>query len=239
MNAYLNPGLMGVIGAPTFPMLRDATQRTFFEILEIEEIRFTHRKVENAIVLTDNGSYIAFRSLDSVERLRGTNLAWFGVDELTYAKPDAWSRLEGRLRDTRAYRRCGFAAWTPKGFDESGNGSSTNPAPITPPYKLPRARIITSPRPAFTTRCSAATNAACTSRTSRGSIWRSTVAGSTTLSTFQQNVRPLTYNPLAPLCWSLDFNVDPMSSLIAQIEDRTTSQDVMMGHRTCALECSR
>jgi hypothetical protein len=24
------------------------------------------------------------------------HLAWFGVDELTYAKPDAWSRLEGR-----------------------------------------------------------------------------------------------------------------------------------------------
>ena len=68
-NAYLNPGLMGVIGAPTFPMLRDATQRTFFEILEIEEIAFTHRKAENAIVLTDNGSYIAFRSLDSFERL--------------------------------------------------------------------------------------------------------------------------------------------------------------------------
>jgi len=125
----LNPGLMGVIGAPTYPMLRDATQRTFFEILEIEEIAFTHRKAENAIVLTDNGSYIAFRSLDSFERLRGTNLAWFGVDELTYAKPDAWSRLEGRLRDSRAYRRCGFAAWTPKGFDRVWERFIEKPGP--------------------------------------------------------------------------------------------------------------
>src|SRR5260370_32088655 len=53
-NAYLNPGLMGLVGAPTYPMLRDATQRTLFEILEMEQIRHTHRKAENAIVLTDN-----------------------------------------------------------------------------------------------------------------------------------------------------------------------------------------
>jgi hypothetical protein len=42
-NACLNPGLMGLVGAPTFPMLRDA-QRTFFEILDREQIGFTHRK---------------------------------------------------------------------------------------------------------------------------------------------------------------------------------------------------
>src|SRR5260370_23186433 len=72
INAYLNPGLMGLVGAPTFPMLRDATQRTFFEILEIEKIRFTHLKGENKIVLTDNGSNIAVRSLDSFEPLRCT-----------------------------------------------------------------------------------------------------------------------------------------------------------------------
>ena len=67
--------------------------------------------------------------MDSFERLRGTNLAWFGVDELTYAKPDAWSRLEGRLRDSRAFRRCGFAAWTPKGFDEVWERFIDQPGP--------------------------------------------------------------------------------------------------------------
>src|ERR1700704_216122 len=51
----------------------------------------------------------------------------------------------------------------------------------------------------------------------------------------QQNVRPLPYNPLAPLCWSLDFNVDPMSSLIAQMEDHTTRQDAIMGYRNVRL----
>src|SRR5260370_15768673 len=50
-----------------------------------------------------------------------------------------------------------------------------------------------------------------------------------------QNVQPLTYDPLAPLCWSPHFNVDPMCSIIAQIEDRTTRADVMMGHRAVRL----
>jgi len=31
--SYLNPGRLGLMGAPTYPMLRDATQATLFEIL--------------------------------------------------------------------------------------------------------------------------------------------------------------------------------------------------------------
>ena len=31
--SYLNPGRAGLLGAPTYPMLRDATQSTLFEIL--------------------------------------------------------------------------------------------------------------------------------------------------------------------------------------------------------------
>ena len=57
------------------------------------------------------------RSVDDFDRLRGTNLAWFGLDELTYTQEGAWLRLEGRLRDPKATRLCGFAVWTPKGFD--------------------------------------------------------------------------------------------------------------------------
>ena len=55
--------------------------------------------------------------MDHFERIRGTNLAWFGVDELTYCKEEAWLRLVGRLRDPAAKMRIGFACWTPKGFD--------------------------------------------------------------------------------------------------------------------------
>ena len=105
------------MGAPTYPMLRDATQAALFEILESNEIPYEHNKAENTLVMQDTRSRILFRPVDEFERLRGTNLAWFGLDELTYTQEEAWLRLEGRLRDPRATRLCGFAVWTPKGYD--------------------------------------------------------------------------------------------------------------------------
>ncbi len=54
--------------------------------------------------MRDTGSRILFRPVDEFERLRGTNLAWFGLDELTYTQEEAWLRLEGRLRDPQATR---------------------------------------------------------------------------------------------------------------------------------------
>jgi hypothetical protein len=80
-------------------------------------IPYDHNKAENALVMSDTGSRILFRPVDDFERLRGTNLAWFGLDELTYTQEEAWLRLEGRLRDPKASVLCGFAAWTPKGYD--------------------------------------------------------------------------------------------------------------------------
>ncbi|MCL5746524.1 MAG: hypothetical protein M1541_21765, partial [Acidobacteria bacterium] len=97
--SYLNAGRLGLLGAPTYPMLRDATLTAFLEILGQSSIPYDLNKAENVLTLKDTGSRILFRSLDEFERLRGTNLAWFGVDELTYTAEEAWLRLEGRLRD--------------------------------------------------------------------------------------------------------------------------------------------
>ena len=94
---YLNPGRTGLLGAPTYPMLRDATQATLFEILGANKLPYEYNKAENALVMSDTKSRILFRPVDDFERLRGTNLAWFGLDELTYTQEEAWLRLEGRL----------------------------------------------------------------------------------------------------------------------------------------------
>ena len=115
--SYLNPGRQGLIGAPTYPMLRDATLTSFLEVLASNRIRHELNKSESVLLMKDTGSRIYFRAVDDFERLRGTNLAWFGLDELTYTTEQAWLRLEGRLRDPLASRLCGFAVWTPKGFD--------------------------------------------------------------------------------------------------------------------------
>src|SRR5277367_1331236 len=113
----LNPGRTGLIGSPTYPMLRDSTLTSLLETLNDNEVPFELNKADFVLTMKHTGSRILLRAVDEFERLRGTNLAWFGLDELTYTMEGAWLRLEGRLRDPRATQRCGFAVWTPKGFD--------------------------------------------------------------------------------------------------------------------------
>ncbi len=97
--SYLNPGRTGLLGAPTYPMLRDATMTTLFEILETNRLSYEHSKGENILTMKDTRSRILFRPVEDFERLRGTNLAWFGLDELTYTPQEAWSRMVARMRD--------------------------------------------------------------------------------------------------------------------------------------------
>lgn len=115
--AYLNPGRTGLLGAPTYPMLRDATQAAMLAALEENGLPYELNKAEQVLTFRDTSSRVLFRPVEEFDRLRGTNLAWFGVDELTYAPEEAWLRLEGRLRDPKAKRLCGFGVWTPKGRD--------------------------------------------------------------------------------------------------------------------------
>src|SRR5205085_6925135 len=127
--SYLNPGRLGLLGAATYPVLRDATQAALLEILEGNSIPYDHNKAENTLVMKDTRSRILFRPVDEFERLRGTNLAWFGLDELTYTQEESWLRLEGRLRDPGASRLGGFAVWTPKGYDWVYHKFISDPVP--------------------------------------------------------------------------------------------------------------
>jgi hypothetical protein len=146
---YLNPGRLGLLGAPTYPMLRDATQAALLEILEGSGIRYDHNKAENTLVMRDTGSRILFRPVDEFERLRGTNLAWFGLDELTYTQEESWLRLQGRLRDPKANRLSGFAVWTPKGYDWVYRMFISNPLPgykaVIAPPKENRHLLVKTP----------------------------------------------------------------------------------------------
>jgi hypothetical protein len=136
-------------------MLRDATLATLFDILESNSIPYEYTKGDNVLTMTDSRSKILCRSVDEFERLRGTNLAWFALDELTYTPEAAWLVLEGRLRDPKATRLCGMAVWTPKGYDwvyrkfvaePRRNYDTTIARPFENRYLL--ARSSTSNRPA-------------------------------------------------------------------------------------------
>ena len=106
------PRSLGLIGAPTYPMLRDVTERTFFELLPVDLLgRFN--KTHRHLWLT-NGSEVLFRSLDQPDRARGLNLAWFWLDEAPLCGHYAWEVLKGRLRQ-RDFDPAGWATGSPKG----------------------------------------------------------------------------------------------------------------------------
>jgi len=108
------PGQDGMIVAPTFPMLRDVTQKTFFELLEKGNYPYTFNKAENSANVF--GAQVLFRSADEPDRLRGVNLNWAYVDEAaTIHTEDVWRIILGRLREGTQPQ-----AWittTPAGFN--------------------------------------------------------------------------------------------------------------------------
>ena len=216
--SYLNPGRLGLLGAPTYPMLRDATQAALFEILEANEVPYDHNKAENIVVMHDTGSRILFRPVDEFERLRGTNLAWFGLDELTYTQEESWLRLEGRLRDPIANRLCGFAVWTPKGYDwvyqkfiaEKVAGYEMVTAPPE------ENRFLLEKVPDFYERLKSSYDPKFYEQEVMG-VYLS-MAGGRVYSGFDRSlhIREIEVDPGRTLFWALDFNVDPMSSVIVQ-----------------------
>jgi phage terminase large subunit-like protein len=70
-----DPGSLGLIGAPTYPMLRDATLRAFLELLPRPLIH-RYQRAQERLALA-NGSEVLFRSLETPDRAHGLNLAWF------------------------------------------------------------------------------------------------------------------------------------------------------------------
>jgi hypothetical protein len=116
ISVLRNPGTQGILGAPTVQMLRDATLGRLLDALQEYGIEHKFEKSEQWIKV-EGDAKIILRPLEDVERIRGQNVSWFGVDELTYVSEEAWMRLEARLRDPKSKYLVGFAVWTPKGKD--------------------------------------------------------------------------------------------------------------------------
>ena len=116
--ACRNPECTGLIGAPTYRHLKDVTIPIMVTILEELNIPFQSREgAQPSMHLERQRAQIIFRSLEKPNRLRGLNLAWFGIDELTYCRAEAWqvlcqthpgseSQASGGLRglDTQGFR---------------------------------------------------------------------------------------------------------------------------------------
>lgn len=217
--SYLNAGRTGLIGAPTYPMLRDATLTSLLEVLAANEIPHELNKAENVLTMRDTGSRIVLRSLDEYERLRGTNLAWFGVDELTYTQEEAWLRLEGRLRDPKSTRLCGFAVWTPKGYDWVYRRFIANPVAgyeviVAKPFEN---RHLLQAVPDFYDRLKGSYDEAFFRQEVLGEYLNMNAGRVYHEFERETHVREIGIDQRFDLLWALDFNVNPMCSVVAQV----------------------
>ena len=113
VKALLNAkaGTIGLVLAPTYPMLRDATLRTFRDIAGEAIVDFSKSDMIARMV---TGGEILFRSADNPERLRGPNLHWAWIDEGALCPPDTWDIVIGRLRADGLAGPCWITS-TPKG----------------------------------------------------------------------------------------------------------------------------
>jgi Terminase large subunit, T4likevirus-type, N-terminal len=217
-QAYINRGRQGVLAAPTLAMLRDATLSGLYQILQGNDVEFELRKADGELTFTAVGSTSFLRSLEEPERLRGTNLAWFAIDELSYAREEGWLRLEARLRDPRAQSLCGFGVWTPQGHDwifkrfikAAVQGyECVRAAPYENKFLLERTpdyyeRLRSSYDPKFYEQ--EALGEYLNTRADRVYYCFNPAV----------HITSEGYDPAGVLFWGLDFNVSPMSSVLMQ-----------------------
>jgi len=103
------PGL-GLVVAPTYPMLRDATLRTFMEVCDGAMTDFRRGEMKARVARGE----VLFRSADDPERLRGPNLSWAYIDEAALCHKMTWPIVIGRLREAGTAGPC-WITTTPKG----------------------------------------------------------------------------------------------------------------------------
>lgn len=217
-QSFMNAGRQGMLAAPTLAMLRDATLTTMFGAMEEQDIDFDLLKSDGELTITSPDSTILLRSLDEPERLRGTNLAWFGIDELSYTREEGWLRLEARLRDPKATKLCGFGVWTPQGHDWIYKRFIHQPVAG---YECVRAkpfenRFLLDKTPDYYERLESSYDPKFYQQEALGEYLNSRADRVYHCFDAAVHVAPHTYQQGQPLLWAMDFNVSPMSSVVLQ-----------------------
>lgn len=113
LQVFPGKASLGMVVAPTYPMLRDATLRTALEVWEPLVQKVVHNEMR---VELKNGHEIIFRSADEPDRLRAVNAAWVWGDEPAMWHPDVWPIVIGRLRQHGVVGRA-WLTGTPKGMN--------------------------------------------------------------------------------------------------------------------------
>lgn len=91
------PGIVGLVGALTYPLLRDTTLASYMEHLDNLGVNYTYLKNESKIIF-QNKSEILFRHLQEPEKLKSLNLGFVEIEEMSDVPQSTFEMLLSRLR---------------------------------------------------------------------------------------------------------------------------------------------
>lgn len=110
------PGRLYLVTAPTYPMLSDASFRSFLDVAQRLECVLPGdiKRSPPQQVKLRHGAEVIFRSADDPEMLRGPNLSGAWMDEASLMKREVYDIVIGRLREG-GEMGWATATFTPKG----------------------------------------------------------------------------------------------------------------------------
>ncbi len=223
LKALRNPRCLGLIGANSYRQLKDATLRTFTTLLDEFGIGYTFRSTEMDFRLV-NGARVICRSMERFDFLRGIELGWFYLDELRDTRFEAWQVILGRLRCPASDALEGRVTSSPNGFDwihEEFVQKPSDPATgddyakyeaffarTEDNWHLPHG-YVAALRGSYDPLLAAQELGGQFVNTTQGRLYYAFDRA--------EHVTPeAEFVPGQPLCWSLDFNVTPMTAVLAQ-----------------------
>ncbi len=221
------PDALGLIAANTYNQLIDSTLRNFYRKVQAYGLQVQPAELPRAgrafTLKVFNGrrwTEILCRSMDNFETLSGLEIGWYWLDEVWQTQRAAFDLVNARLRDRRCGQPQGLltttldepTSWLYDVFVEKQQPeiSETVYARTTDNVKNLPPGYLDLLKKTYDRRLYARMVEAKWVSLSKGRIYYQFDR--------REHLRPLSADPHLPLCWSHDFNVNPMSSLIAQIK---------------------
>ncbi|MFH0702157.1 MAG: phage terminase large subunit [bacterium] len=214
-NKY--PGIRGLVGAQTFPIVRDTTLVNYFEHLDNfgykKGVHYEYLKTEAKLTFK-NKSEVLFRYFENDTKLKSLNLGFVEIEEMSDVPESTFKMLLGRLRqaDIPRYRLFGHTnpetskGWIFKTFVESPKPNYRFIiAPTTQNVFLPDG-FVENLRKAYDPEYFRINVLGEFGDYNRGLV----VKGFS-----RENIRQVNYIKNLPLHISCDFNVDPMCWVLA------------------------
>ena len=229
MLARKYAGCRGLVGAKEYELVRKTTLVSYLEHLDnmgfLYGVDYTYNKVDKIITFF-NGSEILFSALDDPEKYKSLNLHWVEIEEASQISDSSFKQLIGRLRNTYIgkdwvdfrYRLFGHTnpqpdkGWIWRRFVEDPKENyRLIIAPTTNNIFLPE-HYVESMKESFDEEYY---------RINVLGEFGDYASGLVVKGFNQENIKNITYRKDKPVHLTFDFNVDPMSCILAhKTEDK-------------------